>query len=131
MHEDLRALLIADAGVAAIAGDRIAWGARPQGSAVPAVTLSQISRVEDVTMDGPDRRYDSRVQADCRAETYAVALGLWRAVDAVLSGHSGETGDTIFQGVFADGARELHEMEAEPPLFRFSADFTIIHNPKG
>ncbi|HMR51187.1 MAG TPA: DUF3168 domain-containing protein [Amaricoccus sp.] len=130
MHEALRALLLADAGVSALVGTRVTWGARPQGSALPAVVLHLISDVPGYTLAGDNGHRDSRVQADCIGEgRYEAVLGVAQAVQAALSGYSGTVAGTIFQGIFIDQARDLSEpaVESERRLFHLSTDFLIHH----
>lgn len=133
MEEDLRALLLADAGVAAIVGTRVTWGARPQGSALPAVVLHLVSDTPVYTLAADSGHRDSRVQADCLADDYLESLTVSRAVTVALSGYSGTSGTTIFQGIFQESARDLSEPDAvsEQRAFRFSLDFTAHHLPAG
>lgn len=123
MEEDLRALLLDDAAVAALAAE-VSWGEHPQGSALPGVVLTMISGAEGITMSGPDGLREARVQVDCWAEAYADALDLSRAVVAVLHGHRG----AAFQGVFHLSTRDGREggsNQADMP-FRVSLDFDIF-----
>ncbi|MGR3452880.1 DUF3168 domain-containing protein [Pseudooceanicola sp.] len=124
MEEELRALLLADSGVTALASDRVNFGAHPQGEPLPAVVLNTISGAEGYTLSGPDGLLQARVQVDVYALTYGDAKRLARAVIAVLSGYSGGS----FQGVFHESSRDSREDgEARRP-FRVSMDFTVVHN---
>ncbi|MGB1389498.1 MAG: DUF3168 domain-containing protein [Paracoccaceae bacterium] len=126
MEELIRALLLADGGVAALAGDRVNFGSHPQGEGWPGVVLNTISDAEGYTLRGPDGLSRARVQADCYALTYGEAKRFSRAVRTVLSGHS----DSGMQGVFHAGSRDGREggtNEAERP-YRVSLDFLITYN---
>ena len=130
MEEDLRGLLLADAGVAAATGGRVTWGVRPQGSAFPAVVLYVVGSVPAYTLQEDTTRRDARVQADCMGATYAEANAVSRAVSAALSGYRGEYGSTIFQGIFLDSARDLSEPGATEQIYRVSLDFIVHHLPQ-
>lgn len=122
MEEQLRARLLATAGVTALVGQRINWGAHPQGEAFPALVLTVISGAEGYTLTGRDGLLQGRVQVDCYAATYGAAKVLSRAVVASLGGYS----SAGFRGVFHVGTRDSREggsNEAER-LFRVSLDFT-------
>lgn len=128
MEEALVALLLADAGVAALAGDRIHWTVARPAITPPYAILSAISRVPDVGYAGPTGLWTSRVQVDCYALTYVAALNLARAIIARLSGFSGSHLGITFCGVFLDASRDTFEPDASPDaLFRTSMDFTLTH----
>lgn len=121
MEEALRALLMADVGVTALAGSRINWGAHPQGQPLPGVVLTLVDDGEGHIYTGPDGLSQGRVQMDCYALTYKDAKGLARAVRAALDGYRGGN----FLGVFHAGSRDSREGgtdEADRP-FRCSLDF--------
>lgn len=130
MEEDLRALILADAGVTALVGTRVSWDERPQGSAVPAIVLWLISQPIDYDLGGAITLVETRVQADCWGRTKASAKATARALAALLSGYSGEQGGTRFQGVFQDNARDTRDFTVADPLFLSSIDFLIRHQPK-
>lgn len=123
MEEAFRSLLLATAGVTALVGSRVDWGARPQGSAFPAIALHLVSDVNGHTLDGPETMREARVQVDCWAETYAGAVALGRAVRAALDGHRG--GD--FLGVFLANMRDGREggTDSADRPFRISLDFLV------
>jgi hypothetical protein len=125
MEEVIAALLVADAGVAAIAGTRIYWSEKPQGSAWPAVVLHKITGLRDYEMDQPTGLVQARVQADCWAKTYGDAVRLSRAVNTALGGYSGG----IIQGAFIETERQSFEKSADgaEKFHRVSLDFQIWH----
>jgi hypothetical protein len=125
MEETLVALLLNDAAVALIAGQRVNWSERGQGAALPAVVLHRISGVRDYHMEGASGLVQSRVQADCWAGTYKDAVRLSRAVRAALSGY--RAGNT--QGAFIDAERQTVEKETDGAqrYHRVILDFIIWH----
>lgn len=128
MEEDLLALLMADDGVSAIAGDRVSWGYRPQSSELPAIVLHLVSEVPSYVLSGDTGQRQSRVQVDCMAFGYLEARNLSRAVTTALSGFSGVAGSTVFQGIFQDSARDLSESGgADQQVFLLSMDFLARH----
>lgn len=132
MQEDLRTLLLASSGVTDLVGSRVTWGVRPQGSALPAVTMFMVSNVPIYTLNSDSEHRDSRVQIDSIADDYLEALTVSRAVAAALSGYSGTSGATIFQGIFQESANDLSESDAATGqrVFRVSADYTAHHLPQ-
>lgn len=123
MEEDIRALLLASAGVTAICGTRINFGAHPQGQPLPAVVLNTAADVQGVTMAAPEGHSEALVQVDSYGETYASSKSLARAVRSVLSGYSG--GDIL--GVFEVASRDTREDGSTEPgrPYRVSADYTV------
>jgi hypothetical protein len=130
MEEDLRALLLADASVAALVDARVTWGARPQGSLLPAVLLHLTGGARGYTLTAAAGPLSTRVQVNCLADSYLAALTVFRAVSAALSGFSGIAGGTYFQGVLQDGeATDLSNADGatEQRTFGITADFIVHH----
>ena len=128
MQQDLITLILADAGVTAAVGARVWWVRRPQGQVSPLAILTMVSSIPAIDMGGEINWTDSRVQADCYATTYAAARSIAAAISALLGGHSGQTGDTEFQGVFRISERDLFEAgETEADrLYRVMLEFRVI-----
>ena len=128
MEESLVALLLAWAPLAALAGNRIHWATRPQGTLPPFVILNRISGIRDTTFQGPSGAVASRVQADCYALTYSESKALARAMEALLSGYRGSDGSTEFAGIFLESERDGFD-DTDPPdkFYRTSLDFTLWH----
>lgn len=123
MEEELRALLLADAAIAALVGRRVDWTSRPQGNALPAIVLHLIDGAEGYTLQGRDGLFRGRVQVDCWGDTARQAKMTARAVIGLLAGYRGGG----FQGVFhVSGAddRAGGSNEADRP-FRSRLDFTM------
>lgn len=129
MRADLRTRLVGDAAIAALVSDRVGWGMRLQGGALPAVTLTLISRLPDVAHSGATGLTADRVQADCYAAVREQAYDLAALVEARLSGWRGAVGATEFQGAFVQGVRDFPEEDATAPdrVWRVSIDVMIHH----
>ncbi|WP_340109461.1 DUF3168 domain-containing protein [Pikeienuella sp. HZG-20] len=121
MEEALRALLLADGAVAALAGGRVDWGETRQSAGRPYAVLTLIGGAPGRTQSGPDGLFQGRVQIDCAAETYAEAKALSRAVRGALDGRSAGG----FQGIFLSAERDGRDAEVADALFGVSLDFLI------
>lgn len=123
MEEALRTMLLANAGVTAIAGTNINWGEHPQGVATPFIVLTLIDDAEGLYLDadeGSDGLSIGRVQVDCYGTSYRTAKRLARAVRAAAHGYRGGS----FSGIFEVASRDFREggsNEADRP-FRVSVD---------
>jgi len=129
MEEALIGFMLADTQLALLVSNRIDWQTRPQGSALPSISLQRVSGVRDYAMQGPTGLVASRVQIDCWGSTYASALGVARAVRDLLSGIRRDIGSTEFQGAFIDSERHGYEKDgnAADAFHRVSMDFQIWH----
>jgi hypothetical protein len=133
MIEDLRTLLLEDAGLSDIVGSRVTWGTRPQGSALPAVVLHLIGGAKGYHLTAETGPRSARVQANCLASSYLTATDTFRAAAAALSGYSGTVGSTYFQGILQDSEpSDLNEADGatEQRTFGTSADFIVYHTPQ-
>lgn len=122
MEEDFRALLLADTAVAALVGDRIDWGERPQGAGYPALVLNVITNIEGFHMNGRNRLFEGRVQVDCYGLTYGAAKALSRAVISLLHCHRAGRFRLVTHVAMRD-SREGGSNEAERP-YRVGLDFS-------
>jgi len=129
MQEDLRTFLLADAAIAGLAGARVVWGERAQGSGYPAVVLTRVSGAPYAGVAGVTDLIATRVQADCYALSLAGAAALERAVTARLNGYRGTVGGTAFGGIFLESARDLTapEITGDERPVRISLDFILHH----
>jgi len=130
MEEAITAALLADPGLAALAADRVTWGLRQQGSALPAVVLMRVDGAPVYCDDGETGLFSGRLQVDCWGATYASAKTLARAVKALLSGARFTQGGVEFQAVWIELEQDLYEQGtgSEPDLYRTSIDFGIWHS---
>lgn len=126
MEEALATHLLAQAGLTALAGDRIAWARRAQGSALPAIVLHVISRTPQYTMDGEANAKPQRIQVDCWGGSYGSAKAVARQATAALSGVLATVGAVAFLGGFKEGERDSFEQgDGADGLYRVSMDFII------
>ena len=123
MKIELRALMLADPKLSALVAGRVDWGERPQGDAMPAVVLTQISGGDVYHHKGRSNWRDARVQVDSFGADYASANATAEAVADLLSGYFGG----IFQGVFLLASRDLRSAGSDDPdrPFGVSQDFQI------
>ena len=119
----LRMVLTGDAGVAALAADRVYTEVLPQAGVVPAVVFTEVSGEDDVALDGPTDVASRRVQIDSWGKTRADATALGLAVRVALSGHAGAAAGLDVQGCFL--VAERWDYDAETALYRTSQDFEI------
>jgi hypothetical protein len=126
MEEALTARLLAATGLAALVGDRISWVERPQGEALPALTLQVISDPRPQHMQGFQDYRAARVQVDVWAADYLSAKQTSEAViDAVVP--AAEVAGIKFGRSFVDDARDLSERTETRTIHRKSIDFMIHH----
>lgn len=133
MEEALVSLLLTDAPLAALVGDRINWNVFPQGIASPAIRLARIGGTVGLHMQGVDGLDGALVQIDVRARApegndaagMAPAMAAARAVTACLAGYRGTHGGVAFQGIFPT-AQRVSADKIESELFHLvSLDFDI------
>jgi hypothetical protein len=122
MEEQLISRLVGNAGVTAIAGNRISWGSRPQAQDTPDVLLTKVSGGDNYDLQGITAIRQSRVQIDCYAEQFQDVTLLGRAVRECLSGQG--FGDV--QLCMLDMERSTFE-DGTPPLHRTMLDFIVHH----
>jgi hypothetical protein len=129
MKEDFTTLLLASGTLAALVGTRITWLDRPQGAALPAIVLQQVSDVPDYHMGGAQGFRHSRIQCDCWALTYASVTAVEKALHTLLSGYRGIVGQTNFQAIFIENTRESREAGTNDAdrFYRSSVDLIIHH----
>jgi hypothetical protein len=120
--------LLAGSAVAAIIGTRIFPLTRPQGSALPALTVTRISGAPVYASDGEAGLLDARLQIDSYAETYTAAKDLAAAVTNRLSAVQDvvQSGVTLIY-VMLDSEQDLREGGSGEfeYLFRVRQDFIV------
>ena len=122
MEEAISNLLLGNATVAGMVGDRVNWAARP-GADLPAITLHRITGQRDATMSGRSGLVSSTVQIDVWGSTYSQAKKLARAVIPALPQTPGAT----LQGVFINSESDSFEGEDPTPLYRTRIDISVWH----
>lgn len=93
MDEALRDLLLEHAPIAGAVQRRVDWGVRPQGNALPAITLLRISGIPQMNLSGRARWSRDRIQIECWGRTYKAAKDLALIIggdDGLLAGYRGD-----------------------------------------
>lgn len=131
MEEAVRDLLITAAPIAAAVDRRVDWGLRSQGSALPAITLHQISGSPTIRFAGPADWERDRIQIDCLGRTYKAARDLADAIGGRRGLFVGYHGDHKGQRLrtFVMGSRSDNDTDSVGPVFRASIDVMVWHTP--
>lgn len=128
MEEALAALLLGNPAVAATAGDRVNWGARPDDAELPAITLHRIAGRRDRTLARRTGLVASKVQIDCWGRAFRDAKLLARAVISALPQPRTVVGNTTLQGVFIESESDtVDQTDPDAPLFRTRIDISVWH----
>lgn len=122
------AYLLGDSAIGALINTRVYPLARPQGSALPAITLTRISGGPLYADDGEVGLLDARLQIDSYAVTYTAAKDLAAAVANRLSAVRDvvQSGVTLLYGML-DSEQDLRESGTDEfeYLYRVRQDFII------
>ncbi|PZU63778.1 DUF3168 domain-containing protein [Sphingobium sp.] len=124
MQKALRARLLDDGTVNALASSRVFWGLRPPKSLLPAITLNVISSVLAEHMKGQQSLQFFRVQMDCWGDSYAATQGLVGAALACILPRS-KTDEYYFRPASATTPRDLSEENTAGTIHRKQTDLTI------
>jgi len=129
MEKALVTLLLSNAGVTALVGDRVSPSTRPQGSALPAITYQLITGAPLYADDGDAGLREDRIQLDCWAATYTGAKDTARAVADVLSAFVGTSEGVELQYVLLNTEQDLRETGSKKSKypFRTRMDFIVWH----
>jgi hypothetical protein len=130
MEEDLVARLLANTSLAALVGNRIVWIERPQGQALPSVTLQVISAGRDYHMKGASGLAGTRVQIDCWGASYASAKAVSRALIAAIE-PSAQHGNTRFSAAFLESGTDFppEDIAGGTRVYRVKMDWIIWNSP--
>lgn len=124
---DLGSAMIARGqGASTVAGNRFFWGERPQGSVLPCVVLSCVGGISDDPLEGVADFAESRVQADCYAETNKEAKTLARQVTAAFRDPATE-GSFEFWNADIDRPIDLGESTEKGFVHRASLNMLMRH----
>ena len=124
MQGALRARILADAGVSALAGTKVTWVTRPQSSTLPAVVLQTISDGRPQHLKGFNALRDTRVQIDCWAATYDASKQLSEAVIAAAVPQNTSNG-IIFNRAMVDAVDDGGEVVGTAFIYRVRVDLII------
>lgn len=129
MEEDLRARLTGDAAIAAVVKRAsIAWGDRPQASALPGITLDTISDARPQHMEGFQDLRGTQVQADVWSDDKLQARDIREMVIAAVAPVA-TVGATRFDRSFVDRMESSFEATETGIIYRERIDFTVWHAP--
>ena len=129
----LRAILLQDSAITALAGTRIYPTKLPQGVVDPSIVYTRISGQGDHHMGGPSGLSRVRMQIVCWATSASSAVNLANAVKNYLDGFRGTVlwGDNSppeaidVRGVFYESERDLYDDVLE--MHGMSRDYIIWH----
>jgi hypothetical protein len=127
METALRARLLADAGVLALAATRVDWGVRPQGTTAPCIVMTVVSDSRSQHMAGFDGFRATRVQIDCYALKKADAVALREAVITALVGEALQSG-VSFLRAFINSVLDRGEQTETGFIHREMIDLQLWHN---
>lgn len=127
MEEAFTALILGDAAVAALVGNRVHWRRQPEKqNDFPYINLSLVDEQTGYELEGEDGLTRRIIQVDCWGEKYLDAVNVKRAVRSLLSGYAGTSGAVKFNGIFVGGARDLDGDLPSGPIFGLSIDFNVV-----
>jgi hypothetical protein len=103
------------------------WEQAPQNTALPYVTLLDVTQLRPQTLKGWDLEA-ARVQIDVWARTYSEKQTIMEAVIAALVPGATGNGHTFQRADIALGPRDIAgERDGTTPVFRKTADLIIHH----
>lgn len=126
LETSLRARLKADAAFVAAGSANVEWEEQPPERPLPHTTLQVISDPRPQHLKGFDGARETRVQADCRAETPKIAKAMARALIAAVATPGTYFGHQ-YGRVGVEGPRALNEEANNSTVFRQSVDLLIRH----
>jgi hypothetical protein len=137
MEIDLRNLLLADASLMALipSAENVRINMIAQGVQGPAVSIWRISGADDMTMQGPDGLFESRIQIDVRGKDvdgfpgsgWSAGLPVAQAIAQRLAGYRGAVGATNFRLITRLSERQSSEKPGSEVFHLFSTDFQVWH----
>lgn len=125
MEGALRARIVAAATAAA---DRVYWVDRPQGSALPSVTLQVVTGDYPQLYEGLQATRDPRVQLDVWGRTYAEAKAIMVAIIAALAPKNTSNG-IVFDNIIFENERDGLERLETTNVYRRGIDLIVWHQP--
>jgi len=126
VKDDLRSLLLADAGIGGRIADRCAWGISVQDDPTPRIVLHLISDTPDYHLLGASGFDPMRIQVNCFGASYSEADDLAEAVKAAVKAvpAPGAPYNSIRQ-IQIVGGRDLTEASQPDPLFLIAIDLMV------
>jgi hypothetical protein len=124
MQSALRDRLLADATITGLVGTRVDWDVRPQGKALPAITLAMVDE-RDQGMGGAQVTRNTIIQADCWASRAIDSHTLAEAVITELQ-PALTVGSVRFLGAFLS-ATSMSEDTGDGLVYRVMVRGRIVH----
>lgn len=124
MQTALRARLVSQTA----AGTRVYWLDRPQGTALPAITLQTISGDRPQTYSAFQDWRTIRVQLDVWAASYGEARAILEAAIAALAA-KGNSNGIFFDRTDFEGERDTTERLETQLIYRTGIDLIVRHAP--
>ena len=122
MEQAITQKLIGSGPITALVGTspaRIQWDRRPQASALPSITLSNISGAPEYSDEGSAGIVQRRIQIDCWADDSTEAKALASAVSLTLRQPFMVSAGFSFTGVFPENTIDFEEQEqGDKPIYR-------------
>lgn len=117
LESDMRTYLLAQAGIAALVGDRVTpFGKRLQGDALPAITYQLVGGPPTHYSHNGASDYEASYQFDCWTDDGDEAIALATELQTALDGYRGTWGVHRIGSVFL--TTELDDYEAKTGLYR-------------
>lgn len=99
--DEIKALLVADAGLLSLIGTRVHDMVLPRGFVLPALVMHKVTTVSGYTMQGSTQPADITVQFDVYADTALTARQIREALEDALQDFKGIlSGGSVVQGTF-------------------------------
>ena len=124
MEVALRTRLLADSGVSALVS-QISWLTRPQGAALPGITMQKIVSDRGYTMAGPGGFHGELVQFDIWASSFLAALAIRDAVIAAMESTATASGVTFSPSFLRSERQTAEDVPGVGTVSRISLDFTV------
>lgn len=124
-------ILLGDATVTGLVGDRIYPVYVPQNTPMPAITIQRISAPRVHTFDGPSGMVKSRYQFNSWGTTYGSVEQVVEALRLAIDGFVGTVGGRVIQGISSDDEGDNPVIPAGTDKLRRmgdSMDFDVVYN---
>lgn len=130
IKQSVLAYLLTKTGVTSLVVDRIYTGLRPQGEALPAITIHKISAGPEHDLDGAAGNANPRIQIDCWAGTDLEADALAEAVRNAMDGFTGTMGSHHIDVALLDDGSDDQAVPidgSDVSTYRVTQDYLIRH----
>ena len=119
-------ILLANAPVIALVGNRVYFAVAPQAPLLPYVVIHRISAPRVHSLEGPSGLAAARIQVDMYAKSGAGARAVGAAVRVALDGFRDEQSGVNLQGVLL--LDEMDGYSEDPELRYVTHDYRVWYN---